>query len=89
MSIHGWNPKDEAPSLEFFENLDILSKISKNLRKSQIPYLEKGVFGLCRATTIKPSTLVFFYWTTTDKLEFTDWSQVNQMNDCRENTIFQ
>ena len=25
------------------------------------------------------STLVCFYWTTTDKLKFADWSQVNQM----------
>ena len=88
MSIHGWNPKDEAPSLEFFENLDILSKISKNLRKSQIRYLEKGVLGLCRATTIKPSALVFFYWTTTDKLKFIDWSQVKRMFGCGEIAIF-
>ena len=31
---------------------------------------------------------VFFHWTTTDKIEFTDWSQVNQKFGCREIAIF-
>ena len=37
---------------------------------------------LCRAATTKPRQIErsgFFYWTTTDKLKFTDWTQVNRM----------
>ena len=49
-------------------------KIFKNLN------LEKGVLELQRAATIKPRKieLFFFYWITTDKLEFTDWSEVQR-----------
>ena len=32
--------------------------------------------------------LGFFYGTTTDKLKFTDWFQVNRMLDCGEIAIF-
>ena len=53
--------------------------------------MEKGVFELRWAATIKPRMIeysVFFYWTTTDKLEFTDWSEVNQMFGCGWIAIF-
>ena len=46
---------------------------------------------LCRAATTKPGQIerssFFFYWTTTIKLEFTDWSRVHSMFCCRENAI--
>ena len=51
----------------------IFSKVVENHRKSQFCYLEKSVLELHRAATIKPRKIersVFFYWTTTDKLEF-------------------
>ena len=51
----------------------------------------KCVLKLCRTTMIKPRQMehsVFFYWTTTNKLKFTDWSQVNQMLSCGEIAIF-
>ena len=41
-------------------------------------FFEKCVLELCRTVMIKPNALVFFYWTTTDKLEFTGWSEVQQ-----------
>ena len=40
--------------LNFVENPQRLLKISKNRRKSQTRYLEKGVLELCWATRIKP-----------------------------------
>ena len=38
----------------FFENSEILLKLGKNQRKSQIRYLEKGILEVCWAVTIKP-----------------------------------
>ena len=41
--------------------------------------MEKGDLEFRRAAMIKPRKIErsgFFYWTTTDKLEFTDWSEV-------------
>ena len=32
--------------------------------------------------------LVFYYWTTTDKLKFTDWSEVQRMFGSEEIAIF-
>ena len=61
----------------------ILSEIDKNCQKSQFLYLEKGVLKNRRAVMIKPRKIersVFFYWTTSDKLEFTDWSEVTRDN---------
>ena len=41
--------------------------------------MEKGVLELCWAAPIKTRKIersgFFSYWTTTDKLEFTDWSE--------------
>ena len=54
-------------------------------------FFEKCVLELCRTAMIKPRQIersVFFYWTTTDKLEFTDWFQVNRMLGCGEIAIF-
>ena len=49
-------------------------KIHKNLQKSQFDYLEKGALELCHAATTKSRQIersgFFFYWTSTDKLEF-------------------
>ena len=42
---------------------------------------------LCRAATTKPRQIErsgFFYWTTTAKLGFTDWSRVYSMFRCGE-----
>ena len=67
-----------------------LSAIVEDRQKSQFCYLEKGVFELNWAATIKLRKIEcsgFFYWTTTDKLEFTDWSQVNRMFICGEIAI--
>ena len=53
--------------------------------------LEKCAFKLGWTAKIKPRQIErsgFFYWTTTDKLEFTDWSQVNRMFSCGEIVIF-
>ena len=43
-------------------------------------FFEKCVLELCRTAMIKPRQIKcagFFYWTTTDKLEFKDWFQIN------------
>ena len=51
-------------------------KIRQNRRKSQFRYLEKGALKLSQAATTKTRQIErsgFFYWTTTDKLEFKDW----------------
>ena len=42
----------------------------------------------CRLSELLGYFLGFFCWTTTDKLEFTDWSQVNRMHGCGEIAIF-
>ena len=58
--------------LDFFENSEILQKIVK---KSEFRYLVKVVLEHYGATTTKPRQIersCFFYWTTTDKLQFTD-----------------
>ena len=44
--------------------------------------------GPPRLNRDRQSALVFFYWTTTAKLEFTDWSRVHSMFRCGENAIF-
>ena len=65
-------------------------EIRKNCQKYQFWYLEKGDLELRRATTTKPRLIehsIFFYWTTTDKLEFTDWSWVKRIFRCGENAI--
>ena len=36
----------------------------------------------------KYSTLVFFYWTKTDRLKFGDWSEVNRIFGCGEIMIY-
>ena len=45
----------------------------------------------CYNVTTKPKqiecSVFFFSWTKTDKLEFTEWSQVQQMFHCEENAI--
>ena len=67
------------------------SKPSSSVEKSQFRYLEKGVLKLLWATTIKPRKIersVFFYWTTTDKLEFTDWGEVQRRFGSGEIAIF-
>ena len=55
-------------------------------------FFEKCVLELCRTVMIKPRQIersgFFFFWTTTDKLEFTDWSQVKWMLGCGEIEIF-
>ena len=54
-------------------------------------YLEKCVLERCRTTLIKPRLIErsdFLYWITTDKLEFSDWSQVNWVFGCGEITMF-
>ena len=48
----------------------------------QFRYWEKSVFELCRASTIQSKQIDGFHWTTTDKPEFTDWSQVNLIFGC-------
>ena len=53
--------------------------------------LEKSAFELFRTATIKPRQIErsgFFYWTTTDKLEFTDWSEVQRRFGSGEIAIF-
>ena len=71
---------------DFFEQSAILLKIYENY------FIEKSVRKLCRTATIKQRHIkcssFFFHWTTTDKLEFTDWAKVNQMFGCGEITIF-
>ena len=60
---------------EFLENSGILWKIVENRQKFKFRYLEKGGLELRLAATLKPRKIDpsgFFYWTTTDKLEFTD-----------------
>jgi len=68
-----------------FEKLIISSKIDKS------NFFEKCVLELCRTAMIKPRQIErsdFFYWTTTDKLKFTDWSHVNRMLGCGDIMIF-
>ena len=48
--------------------------------------MEKGVLKLCRAAKVVPRQIED-YWTTTDKLEFTDWSWVHCMFGCGEIVI--
>ena len=55
-----------------------MSKIVEDRQKSQFCYLEKGVLELRQAATKKIERFVFFYWTTTDKLGFTDLSEVQK-----------
>ena len=56
-----------------------------------INVLEKCILELHKKGTIKLRTdrALFLYWTTTDKLEFTDWSQVKRMFGCGKIQIFQ
>ena len=57
-----------------------------NFAKSLFRYLEKRVLELCLAATIKPRQIErsgFFYWTKTDKLEFTDYTLVLSLPDVR------
>ena len=52
--------------------------------------LEKCALELFQTATIKPRQIersVFFYWTTADKLEFTDWYRFRRMFGCGENAI--
>ena len=61
--------------LEFFEKVIILSKMDEN------NFFEKCVLELCRTAMIKPKHIErsgFSYWTTTDKLKFTDWSEIRR-----------
>ena len=69
----------------------ILTKIRKIRQKCPFRYLEKGALELHRAAMTKLRQIErsdFFYWTTTDKLKFTNWSQVNWMSGCGENVNF-
>ena len=55
-------------------------------------YLEKDVLELrstATSTLRKIERSVFFYWTTTDKLNFRAWSWIHQMFGCGENVILQ
>ena len=65
-------------------------KIVKNFN-CWLRYLTKGVLELPRTATIKlgyiECSCFSFYWTTTDKLEFKDWSEVNRMFGCHKKSI--
>ena len=77
-------PKDEALAFK----LGKFGNLVKNLHKSSLfgKRSSQTLFG--RQQRQIERSVCFFYWTTTDKLEFTDWSQVNRMNGCGENAIF-
>ena len=54
-------------------------------------FFEKCVLELCRTAMITPRQIEcpgFFYWTTMDKLEFTDWSEVQRWFGSGEIMIF-
>ena len=69
----------------------ILSKVVNFSKIDNFFLLEKCVLKSFWTAKIKPRQIecsVFFKWSTTDELEFEDWSKVNQMFVCGEITIF-
>ena len=77
--------------LKYMKNQEFCWKSAKIIKNLKFAIWKKKLLnflGLPRLNRDK-SALFFFYWTTTDQLEFTGWSQVNEMNSCEENSIFQ
>ena len=72
---------------EFFENFGIFSKIVENLNFASWKKVFLNFLGPPRLNQERYSALVFFYLTTTDKLEFTDWFWVRRMFGCGENAF--
>ena len=65
--------------------------MSEIVEDCQFCYLEKGVLELRRAAKVKPRKIersVFFLLDHNDKLEFTDWSEVQWRFGSREIMIF-
>ena len=69
---------------EVIKNLAILSKSPKIFFWKNVP---SNFIGLPQSNQQKQSALVIFYQTTTDKLQFTHWSQANRMFRCGEIAI--
>ena len=72
---------------EIMENSGILWKIIENLNFATWRKVFSNFVGPPQLNREERSGF-FSYWTTMDKLEFTDWSQVNRMNGCGEKAIF-
>ena len=72
---------------EFFENSGILSKIIKISISLFGKRCSRTLPDLHNQTDADRAICFFFYWTTTDKLEFTDWSRVHRIFGCGKNVI--
>ena len=72
---------------EFLEICQKSLNIVKNLNFATWEKVLSNFIGPPRLNREK-SALVFFYWITTDKLEFTDWSEVEQRFGSGEIAIF-
>ena len=76
---------------EFLENSEYCRKslkIVKNLNFAIWKKVFSNFIGPPRLNRERQSALVFFYWTTTDKLEFADWSEVQRKIGSGEIAIF-
>ena len=75
------------PQSSFEPDLDS-KKCPLGPQKACVRPFKKLVIKLSSVALIVLLAIVF-YWTTTGKLEFTDWSRVHSMFCCGENTILQ
>ena len=88
--FNGYNEKYEASSFlsRFFRVLWKFGNFVETIKHLNFAFWKK-VLELCRTATIKPRQIErsgFFYWNTIDKLEVTDWSQVDWMFGCGKMT---